>query len=348
MSARGTRAAVAEVLSGNASSSGAKPMQRSSSASSCSRVTNTSAAELAEARCDLLYRQGLYASKESEQLVSEIKGLKEKEAMRECTFQPKLLPRRAVSPRAPQPRNYENAVSRMRNANRQRELQQEERWRVPAGENYERLRRLGQQPFSCYVDNRSTARREPPMYYVDVDVGRGRTGRIGVHEGDDLRAKARSFARAFQLGRGAAVCLEGMLQEAYEERLHSLEGDGRVDGPDEQEDVEEDDFDGGSTLGPGPQGPACAERRRSDAQARRPQQRESRINSAGAASPGGSGPGWGPTGDGGSSGAGSPAQGASPPQVAASAAQRSRSRGSSCAGSPKAAASTSSRLLEGA
>mmetsp|Transcript_100100 Transcript_100100/g.321024 ORF Transcript_100100/g.321024 Transcript_100100/m.321024 type:complete len:539 (+) Transcript_100100:258-1874(+) len=183
----------------------------------------------AAARCHLLYHQAIFASRESAQLEAEIRELREREAMRECTFQPKLLPqRRSISPRiTPQPRNFERAVSRMRGAQRQKEALHEARWRIPAGENYERLRRMGQQPFSCAYQDRPWARRGPPLFFVDVDVGRGRSGRIGVHEGDDLQAKARSFARAFQLDQTAALRLEDMLHEAYEERLRTMDLEAR-------------------------------------------------------------------------------------------------------------------------
>lgn len=169
-------------------------------------------------RCHLLYQQAVFASKESAQLEEEIKFLKQREEMRECTFHPKLLPsRRGNSPR-PQPRNFETAVARMRAAARRREEHREESRHVPCGENYERLRRLGAQPFACYFKERGVARRTP-LVYVDVDVGRGRTGRIGLHEGDNLGELASNFAKAFQLDRETQVRLEGLLQKAYDTQL---------------------------------------------------------------------------------------------------------------------------------
>lgn len=165
-------------------------------------------------RCHLLYHQAIFASRESAQLESEIKMLKQKEEMRECTFRPKLLPTRRNSiSSAPQPRNFETAVARMRSANRQRVQRREEVEHVPCGENYERLRRLGARPFSCYFKDK--AMRQPALMYVDVNVGNGRTGRIRVREGDDLHALSRNFARTFQLDREMAKRLEEMLQQAY-------------------------------------------------------------------------------------------------------------------------------------
>jgi len=201
-------------------------------------VPPAAAAETAATRCNLLYQQAVFASRESAQLESEIRRLREREAMRECTFRPKLLPRRGVSPRAPQPRNFDLAVSRLRSGQRQREELHEALRRIPAGENYERLRRLGTQPFSCYFRDRPLPnQRGPPLYYVDVDVGKGRTGRIGVHEGDDLRAKAKSFARAFQLDRQATLRLQELLHEAYDERMQAMDLDAQeVFDPDGEDD----------------------------------------------------------------------------------------------------------------
>ncbi|CAK0823880.1 unnamed protein product, partial [Prorocentrum cordatum] len=53
-------------------------------------------------------------------------------------------------------------VARMRNASRRRAQLNEEKRRVPCGENYERLRRLRAQPPACSnVDRAST--RPPPL-----------------------------------------------------------------------------------------------------------------------------------------------------------------------------------------
>lgn len=173
---------------------------------------------VASSRCNLLYQQAVFASKETAQLEEGIKLLKQREEMRECTFHPKLLPpSRPASPRN-QPRNFDTTIARMRAATRRREEYQEELQHVPCGENYERLRRLGPQPFACYFKEKSLHRR-PPLVYVDVNVGKGRTGRIGVHEGDNVRELARNFGKAFQLDKEMQHKLEGLLKEAYEDQL---------------------------------------------------------------------------------------------------------------------------------
>eukprot|EP00930_Biecheleria_cincta_P016373 TRINITY_DN13342_c0_g1_i1.p1 TRINITY_DN13342_c0_g1~~TRINITY_DN13342_c0_g1_i1.p1 ORF type:complete len:495 (+),score=93.24 TRINITY_DN13342_c0_g1_i1:50-1486(+) len=172
-------------------------------------------------RCHLLYHQAIFAAREGAQLEEEIKLLKEREEMRECTFRPKLLPaRRPSSQASPRPlvRNFDATVARMKAAHKQQMAREKERQHIPCGENYERLRRLGNQPFSCAFRDRKPHRRQP-LLYVDVNVGHGRTGRIGVHEGDDLRVLAKNFARTFQLDASALDRLENLLHEAYSDHV---------------------------------------------------------------------------------------------------------------------------------
>ncbi|CAL1161397.1 unnamed protein product [Cladocopium goreaui] len=144
------------------------------------------------------------------QLEKEIKELNLQQEMQECTFHPQLIAstpqRRAASPHV---RNFEATVMRMKQAQKQHQRRLKEQNRIPAGEKYEKLRRLGPQPFSCAFRRRSKPK---PLVYVDVKVGSGRTGRVGVHEGDDFRVLARqpavkgenrNFAKTFQLDRDA-------------------------------------------------------------------------------------------------------------------------------------------------
>mmetsp|Transcript_25768 Transcript_25768/g.54702 ORF Transcript_25768/g.54702 Transcript_25768/m.54702 type:complete len:654 (-) Transcript_25768:282-2243(-) len=175
---------------------------------------------IAAIRCDLLYHQALAVDKENSEMVERIRNLRERESNFECTFHPNILPRRRPSPNpTPRPRNFDRTVARLRHAREEREAMVREQCHVPVGENYERLRRLGQQPFSCADREDRPWLRGPPLFLVEVEVGRGRTGRIGIYEGDSLERKARSFGRAFQLDQQAVLRLEDLLYEAYEARI---------------------------------------------------------------------------------------------------------------------------------
>jgi len=43
------------------------------------------------------------------------------------------------------------------------------------------------------------AERKPPLLYMDVNLGPGKTGRIGLHEGDDPAELALNFSRTYSL-----------------------------------------------------------------------------------------------------------------------------------------------------
>lgn len=179
---------------------------------------------VAVARCHLLYHQAIFASKESAQLEEEIKTLRQKEEMAECTFRPKLVSsaRRASSASAvaAQPRNFETTVARMRNAYQRKVQRLEEVEHRPCGENYERLRRLGMQPFSFYWKDKARTLHQRPLMYIDVNVGNGRSGRISIREGDDLHIISQNFARNYQLDREKAIELEELLRKAYYANTH--------------------------------------------------------------------------------------------------------------------------------
>jgi hypothetical protein len=170
----------------------------------------------------LLYHQAVFASRESAQLEEEIKTLRKREEMRECTFKPKLLPasRRASSTPASQPRNFDATVARMRNAHQRRLQHREEVEHIPCGENYEKLRRLGTQPFTFHSKDKARTPRQTPLMHIHVNVGHGRTGRISIREGDNLHQLAQNFARTFQLDLDMALQLEESLNEAYIARIH--------------------------------------------------------------------------------------------------------------------------------
>jgi len=178
-------------------------------------------------RNEVLFHQAALVARHNAELEEEGKIVKMQEEMRECTFAPKITSTRRCLP-TNQPRNFDRAVARMRSAHRRRQERREEFERIPCGENYDRLRRLKTAPFSCYYDKGSA--RAPALLFVDVNVGHGKSGRIGVHEGDDFRELAVNFGKAFQLDRNVVFKLEEMLQEVYSEhrRRSVVAGQGDV------------------------------------------------------------------------------------------------------------------------
>jgi len=58
--------------------------------------------------------------------------------------------------------------------------------------------KLIEQPFSFELEKR-TAERAVPLLYIDVNLGAGRTGRIGIYKGDDPQVLAKNFSTTYQL-----------------------------------------------------------------------------------------------------------------------------------------------------
>ena len=75
-------------------------------------------------------------------------------------------------------------------------------------------------PPSFATSSRANRKAErAPLLYMDVALGKSRTGRIGVHEGDDPAVLADNFARTYQLD----ATLRGRLQALIEEQLEKLD-----------------------------------------------------------------------------------------------------------------------------
>ena len=68
---------------------------------------------------------------------------------------------------------------------------------IPSGERYEEMKRRLFNPPSFL--GREKGSKRTPFYYIDVNIGIGKKGKIALYEGDDPAKVARSFAVTFQL-----------------------------------------------------------------------------------------------------------------------------------------------------
>eukprot|EP01112_Ceratiomyxa_fruticulosa_P000232 TRINITY_DN10224_c0_g2_i1.p1 TRINITY_DN10224_c0_g2~~TRINITY_DN10224_c0_g2_i1.p1 ORF type:complete len:776 (+),score=197.31 TRINITY_DN10224_c0_g2_i1:173-2500(+) len=77
---------------------------------------------------------------------------------------------------------------------------------------------LHAQPFRFEHSSRlkHTQSYNPPLLYVDIKLGPGRTGRIGIHRDDDPRILANNFATAFHLDPKLTQKLEDLLRQHVE------------------------------------------------------------------------------------------------------------------------------------
>eukprot|EP00698_Gefionella_okellyi_P020919 TRINITY_DN6663_c0_g4_i1.p1 TRINITY_DN6663_c0_g4~~TRINITY_DN6663_c0_g4_i1.p1 ORF type:complete len:725 (-),score=183.03 TRINITY_DN6663_c0_g4_i1:349-2523(-) len=139
----------------------------------------------------------------------------EREVDEHCTFTPNTALTRTTRPvTAPthEPRGFKESVSRLRTAKEERDQLQAELERASANST---PRKKGPvKPFTFLLDTRKN--RPPPLLYMDVSLGPGRTGRIGIHAGDDPRVLARNFAATYHLDERLTARLEDLLRQHME------------------------------------------------------------------------------------------------------------------------------------
>ena len=111
------------------------------------------------------------------------------------------------------PRGFEDSVNRVRQANEERELQRLEGERFYSTEDYEANRQRFQavKPFEFALEKRKD--RPTPLLIMEVNLGVGKSGRIGIYEGDEPAVLAHNFATTYQLDDELCLRLEELIIE---------------------------------------------------------------------------------------------------------------------------------------
>jgi len=168
-------------------------------------------------RHDLLYEVARVQKEKQQQKAYEIRRQEEEEELAKCTFKPKITPLSEESPTKFQtyqnsgaPKGYKKAIERLQVSNRIKEEKKAEREHIPRGENYEKLRNSEFKPPSFL--SRPKTKKQEALVYVDVNIGPGKTGRIGIHKGDNAKILARNFAKTYSLPPIMKDSLEKLLQ----------------------------------------------------------------------------------------------------------------------------------------
>jgi hypothetical protein len=147
-----------------------------------------------------------------------------KKELEECTFKPDIARtasyKQVLVPPAQTslPKGYQQVVNRMRRAKEERDDKPtafESSLRTDAASPASPPKPTKPQPFSFELDKRKRTR---PLLYMDVNLGPGKTGRIGIHEGDDPAVLAQNFAEAYKLD----PVLTGRLEELLETHMMNL------------------------------------------------------------------------------------------------------------------------------
>ena len=187
------------------------PKVNASSSTACvdGSSTNAAAKPMGEQRFAHLHAR---AKPKEAQLTTD-----EREALA-CTFKPKTNKYAPSQTHAPPP-GYLQAVERMRRVLEDKELREAEE--AEAARKRAAVLSRPAKPFSFQTEERPYERRVPLMY-MDVNIGPGRTGRIGLHEGDDPAELASNFARTYQLDGAMEAKLAGLIEQYMKEVVPDL------------------------------------------------------------------------------------------------------------------------------
>jgi len=204
----------------------------------------------------LLYEVARTYKEKLQQKSYSIKKKEEIEDMTLCTFQPKLNNEsKSANIRCADfyegvPNGFKKTVERLHRGDDLRQTQKIEEETIPRGENYEKNRAADFNPPKFITREKIT--RKDVLVYVDVSIGPGRTGRIGIHKGDNAKSLALNFARTYSLNATMKESLEKLLQsyiDSYFAQTTERPTEGQeaqnVNGVEEEEedDEEEDDED---------------------------------------------------------------------------------------------------------
>ena len=189
---------------------------KSSTGQAGGKSLNPGAMKLGPKRFHHLHEQAV----KSQQVVRAQPTSLDKE-VEECTFKPHLndyrpgraeggggIGRGGGSGGPATPSGYQQAVNRMRRVGEEKE--QAEADAVVAARKRASLAGKPPQPFALHTDRR--AERRHPLLYMDINLGHGKSGRIGLHGDDDPNALAANFARAYQLDDAMQTKLAGLIE----------------------------------------------------------------------------------------------------------------------------------------
>ena len=113
-----------------------------------------------------------------------------------CTFNPMIYRRNLVSSKINTPKGYDEAVKRLREAERENVRKNLEKEKIPTGTNYQKVRmRKPQIPAMCYRKSNM----KKPLLKINVDITDHKKGLIIINKGDDLYKVVSDFARIFKI-----------------------------------------------------------------------------------------------------------------------------------------------------
>eukprot|EP01063_Lacrimia_lanifica_P022459 TRINITY_DN30041_c0_g1_i1.p1 TRINITY_DN30041_c0_g1~~TRINITY_DN30041_c0_g1_i1.p1 ORF type:complete len:1195 (+),score=283.33 TRINITY_DN30041_c0_g1_i1:66-3650(+) len=144
---------------------------------------------------------------------------REEKDMEECTFHPQVhdVPHGIYEQPVPQAPGFSRAVQRMARGRETvvKKFEDGLRSATPPHKSVVRTStpsKTQPKPFRFQTEKRE---RSKPLLYVDVNLGAGRVGRIGIHTGDSVEVLANNFSQTYGLDKK----MEGRLAKILEEQL---------------------------------------------------------------------------------------------------------------------------------
>ena len=144
-----------------------------------------------------------------------------------CTFKPQINKNQYFSNNdsGQMPiKGYEETVKRMEDARKEKEkvqrIYEEPMLRFPKNKKYMEERETNYtvpEPFNFKAKNEKDV-----LMFVDVELGGGKIGRIGIHKGEDLDQVVRNFSKVYTLNKDQERKLAGNLKKQLENFYRSL------------------------------------------------------------------------------------------------------------------------------
>jgi len=198
-------------------------------------------------RHSILYESAKVYKERLQQKSYNFKKSEEIKELSPCTFQPNLNRNYDLSPQREThfyvgvPNGFKRVVERLHKGDQMRLTKISQQETIPRGENYERNRNLDFTPPTFLT--RPKIRRQDVLVYVDVSIGPGRTGRIGIHRGDNAKTLAKNFARTYSLNLNMRASLEKLLQSYIDSYFAHPDHEEAINerGDEHEEEEEEED-----------------------------------------------------------------------------------------------------------
>lgn len=113
------------------------------------------------------------------------------------------------------PRSYAKNIERMRMGHKIKQMEKAIKEHIPKGENLKYYKNLPENIPNCYKRHLQKPKKKSSsnedILYFDINIGNGKTGKLGLRKRDNALVKANVFAKIFGLNEEMEEALGDML-----------------------------------------------------------------------------------------------------------------------------------------